>query len=153
MLNEYYARFSNALTRINKSLQRIKDHGMQPYGLRGVHVLCLLYLSSGPQTVTRLAELSGLDKAAISRTVAELQRAGYAERGNPNGWRSTCVPFQLTEAGIRVMKEADKTVDTTVEEASRGLTDEERDAFLRALKLISDNLQALAERQCKEETT
>ena len=50
---------------------------MEKYGLKGPHAQCLLAMRRNPQGITasQLCTICDKDKAAISRTVAELEQA------------------------------------------------------------------------------
>ena len=74
-------RFENltaGVTRIYKSIQKIKRHRMDSLGLKGTHVMCLHYLSEYPDGLTA-ADLCGKcheDKGGISRILSDLEKAG-----------------------------------------------------------------------------
>ena len=79
MANEYgYELFSSSICCIYHDIQRIERAQMAKYGLKGPHAQCLLAMSRNPAGITaaELCELCEKDKAAISRTVAELEQAG-----------------------------------------------------------------------------
>jgi len=74
-------RFENltaGVTRIYKSIQKIKRHRMDSLGLKGTHVMCLHYLSEYPDGLTA-ADLCGKcheDKGGISRILSDLEKDG-----------------------------------------------------------------------------
>ena len=75
MYAERFREFSGLVSRAEKALQRVKTENVKDYGLRGVHVSCLLALHERPEglTATELASVCGVDRAQISRVTAELR--------------------------------------------------------------------------------
>lgn len=71
-----FEKFTNGITRIYKSIQKIKKHKMNALGLKGTHVMCLHYLSRHSEglTAARLCRLCNEDKAGISRILADLEQ-------------------------------------------------------------------------------
>ena len=74
--------FVTGITVCYKYIQRIKSMEMGELGLKGAHAMCLFYLHHNPGglTAAQLCTLCAEDKAAISRTVADLRRHGLAVR-------------------------------------------------------------------------
>ena len=74
MYAERFQTFSGLISRAEKALQRAKAENVRGYGLRSVHVSCLLALYEHEEglTGTELAAVCGVDRAQISRVAAEL---------------------------------------------------------------------------------
>ena len=117
---------------------------MENYGLKGPHAQCLLTLSRFPEGITaaRLCELCERDKAAISRMVTELEEKGMVLRSTPNGNRYRAV-LTLTEQGTAAAAHVEQRARYAVEEASQGMTEQQRITMYAALDLIAGNLQSL----------
>jgi len=77
-----YEHFSLSVSRIYHDIQRIERTEMEAFGLKGPHAQTLLAMQRYPQGITavQLCELCDKDKAAISRSVAELEEAGLVCR-------------------------------------------------------------------------
>ena len=77
-----FEQFSGAVSCIYRCIQKIERVEMAKYGLKGPHAQCLLAMSRYPDGITasELCTVCDKDKAAISRTVAELEREGLVER-------------------------------------------------------------------------
>jgi MarR family. len=77
--------FTSTIWQITKSIQRLKTKEMSKLGLRGAHAMCLFYLrqSEPGLTAAELSELCGLDKGAVSRTLAELEAKEYISFPEP----------------------------------------------------------------------
>ena len=142
-----YELFSLAISSMYHDIQKIERVEMARFGLKGPHAQCILALSRHPEgcTVSQLCELCDKDKAAISRTVSELEEAGMLRRDQRNGSRYRA-PLTLTEQGITAAQAVSARAQLAVEQAGAGLDDSQRQVFYRVLALISGNLHAI----CKD---
>lgn len=133
--------FVTGITVCYKYIQRIKSAEMMELGLKGTHVMCLFYLHHEKElTAAQLCQLCAEDKAAISRTVAQLQERGYLEARQPGG-KNYRVRLALTPTGVQIARQVDSLIEGWVSAGGDGLTEEERANFYYALKLISSNLR------------
>ncbi len=135
--------FVTGITLCYKYIQKIKSAEMTELGLKGTHVMCIFFLSHNPDglTAAQLCRLCAEDKAAVSRTVAELQREGYVAPGEKR-YRAA---LRLTEKGEEVARRVDGLIEQWVAFGGAGLSDSDREAFYRALELISNNLKKSGE--------
>ncbi len=142
-----YQLFSASVSCMYHDIQKIERVEMAKYGLKGPHAQCLLAMSRFPQGITaaRLCEVCEKDKAAISRIVAELERAGMVLRREPNGTRYRSL-LSLTEQGSAAAQAVNQRARLAVEQAGAGLDDERREIFYQVLALIAGNLHAI----CKD---
>lgn len=149
MTGKRFEVFSTSVAQIWRCLQKLKANGMAPYGLRGAHVTCLHFLVQADKglTVSEISELGELDKGAVSRAVAELEKEGYVAYPEPEDKRRYRTKIVLTPSGRQISAEVDRAISEAVESAGRGLTDKEREIFYKGLTLIASNLQALSEEQ------
>ena len=132
-----FSEFVSGITECYRHIQRIKAMEMTELGLKGTHVMCLFYLhQSDGLTAAQLCALCAEDKAAISRTVAELEAGGYLE-----GRGKYRAPLLLTEKGRQTARQIEGLVQQWVLLGGDGLTEEERRAFYGALGKIADNLK------------
>ena len=147
-----YEIISNSVACISRDIQRLERLEMAKYNLKGPHAQCLLALSRVPQGLiaTQLCELCEKDKAAISRTVAELEESGLIRRLERNGtyYRATLV---LTEAGQEAATAVSRKAKQAVELAGEGLTDADREVFYRVLAQIAENLHTICKDGLKDE--
>lgn len=141
-MKDRFEQFTLSVSRIFQSMQKIQRHEMAAYGLKSAHVVCLLSLYEHPSGVTaaRLAQLCEKDKAAISRTVTELEQAGMVLRTakNAGGYRAM---LQLTAEGRTIAEQVREKTILAVEQAGSGISDTERNILYAALERIADNLQ------------
>ena len=81
MLDRFHS-FVAGIAECHRYIQRIKSAEMTEFGLKGTHVMCIFFLnrSADGLTAAQLSQQCGEDKAAISRTVAELERDYLLQR-------------------------------------------------------------------------
>jgi len=144
--------FSTSIAGIFRYIQKIERVEMAKYGLKGPHAQCLLVMSRYPEGVTsaQLCELCDKDKAAISRTVAELEERGMISCPNQSGKRYR-TRLRLTEAGYEAAEGIEQRARMAVEQAGEGLDDEKRAVFYEVLALIAGNLSSISRDGLKEE--
>lgn len=148
MLNEVrmiqrFEKFTTGITRIYKSIQKIKKYKMSALGLKGTHVMCLHYLSRHPEglTAARLCQLCSEDKAGISRILADLEQKNlirYEQEENRKKYRAKAL---LTKDGLNESRKLTKLILRAVEVGGKGLSEKELEIFYHALSLIADNLE------------
>ena len=139
-----YELISASISSMYHDIQKIERVEMAKYGLKGPHAQCLLVMNKHPQGITaaRLCEACEKDKAAVSRTLAELEEAGMVLRENRNGsrYRSNLL---LTQEGKAAAAAVVEKARLAVELAGTGFGEEEREVFYRVLAIISGNLHKL----------
>lgn len=140
-----YELFSSSISCMYHDIQKIERVEMAKYGLKGPHAQCLLALSRYPGGITA-AQLCGIcekDKAAISRTVAELEQMEMVQRIGQNRYRANLI---LTARGKAAAATVSEKARLAVEQAGEGLDDAQREVFYRVLALIAENLHTI----CKD---
>ena len=140
-----FQEFSGAIACIYHQIQKIERAEMARYGLKGPHVQCMLALARNPEgvTATQLCGICDKDKAAISRTVAELVNAGMVLRCGA-GEKRYRVQLRLTEQGSRIAREVMDFTAKAVEQAGEGFSQEDRMIFYRVINQIASNIQQLS---------
>ena len=142
-----YKTFTGLMTRLMRSIKRIKADEMADFQLKGPHVSCLYYLyDEGDMTAAALCEKSGEDKAALSRALETLAAGGYIRRGETR-YKSL---ISLTDRGRGVCEEISQRIDAVVAEAGAGLSESDRAAMYRALGAICQNLERVCEKNREE---
>ena len=142
-----YELFSASVSSLYRDIQRIERRETAKYGMKGPHAQCLLAMSRYPEgvTATQLCEICEKDKAAISRTLAELQQGGLVLRTERNGTRYRAL-LTLTEKGKDAARTVNEKAQIAVELAGAGLDDAQREVFYAVLDVIAGNLHTI----CKE---
>lgn len=146
-----FEQFSASVSCIYRCIQKIERVEMAKYGLKGPHAQCLLAMSRYPEGVTSsaLCAICDKDKAAISRTVAELEREGLVMRAC-KGSANYRVPLKLTAQGEAAAEHVQERAKLAVEKAGEGMTDEQRVTFYKVLDLIAGHLQTICEEGLEE---
>ena len=149
-----YELFATSVSCMYHDIQKIERVEMAKYGLKGPHAQCLLAMSRFPEGITaaRLCEICEKDKAAISRTLTELETAGMICRDIANGVRYRAA-LTLTSQGIAAANAVQERAQLAVAQAGAGLTDDQREVFYRALGLIAGNLHTICKNGLKEGDT
>ena len=144
MLNRF-ARFSLAISEIDRCCHKLAAEEMANYGLNSSHVVYLttLYKFEEGITAAKLGELCCKDKADVSRMVNILGRKGLV-RKKAIGGNLYRAKLLLTEAGKRVAEHVQQRTVLAVERAGSGLSEKEREVFYHCLERITANLQALS---------
>ena len=146
-----YEIFSTVVSSLYHDIQKIERMEMAKYGLKGPHAQCLVVMDRHPEgiTATRLCEICERDKAAISRTVSELEAAGLLLRKDTHGVHYR-VPLVLTEAGYQAARDVNSVALRAVEQAGEGLKDGQREVFYHVLGVIAQNLHMISRDGLKE---
>lgn len=138
-----FEKFTDSITRIYKSIQKIKKQKMNAMGLKGTHVMCLHYLSRHSEglTAASLCRLCNEDKAGISRILADLELKKlirYEQGESGKKYRARAV---LTKTGLSEARKLTKLILHAVEAGGKGLAEKELEIFYRTLSVIADNLE------------
>ncbi|MFQ6723957.1 MAG: MarR family winged helix-turn-helix transcriptional regulator [Clostridia bacterium] len=138
--------FTLLITKIRRSITKIKTEEMAEFDLKSPHVSCLYYLyqSDGNMTAKEICDASDEDKAAISRSIEYLETNGYIECKCKTEKRYKS-PLYLTEKGKLVAEKIAEKVENIVNIASADMNIEERKKFYKNLTTISNNLQKICD--------
>ena len=134
--------FVTAITQIYRSIQKLKSQEMADFGLKGAHVMCLFQLQQHPEGLTsvQLAQECDEDKAAISRSIAELRQKGLVQMPESEGRRYR-VSITLTDEGRAITERMNHKIVDAVMAGAQGYAPQEREIFYRVLLQVADNLQ------------
>lgn len=133
-------------SKINRCIRKIKTEEMAEFDLKSTHVSCLYYLyAENTLTSKELCDICDEDKAAISRSLEYLENNGYLKFESKTAKRYKS-PIELTDKGKIVASKIGEKIERILEEASVGLSEENRVIFYQSLSLISDNLEKICEK-------
>lgn len=146
-----YELFSSSVSCMYHDIQKIERVEMAKFGLKGPQAQCLLALNRYPDGITaaQLCDICEKDKAAISRTISELEQAGLVQRAERNGSRYRAL-LTLTDMGREAAGTVNQRAKLAVEQAGEGLDDAQREIFYRVLALIAGNLHTICKDGLKE---
>ena len=143
-MQERFQTFTIYISKINRSIRRIKSKVMSEFNLKAPHVSCIYYLYiTGGLTATELCEICDEDKGGISRSIESLQSDGYIKKSVDSTKRYKS-PLTLTEKGNEVGEFLCEKIDKVLLDASQGISDEDRACLYKGLGVISKNLEELA---------
>lgn len=146
MMEERFQNFTVLISKIGRSIRRIKTEEMEEYNLKSPHVSCLYYIyKMDSLSAKELCDICGEDKAAISRSIEYLEAGGYISCDS-NLKKRYKSQLALTEKGIEVAKHIAEKIDTMVDLASIGLSEDKREILYESLNLISDNLENICKK-------
>jgi DNA-binding MarR family transcriptional regulator len=146
-MNDRFENFVGVVYALNKEVQRIKSEKMGSLGQRGTDTMVLYYLgqSDAGFSEAELARLIHQDRAAVTRTVAKLEREGLVHRasGGETGAGRYRAPVRLTELGQGIALEMDQIIDDVVRQASADLSPDERSRLYGWLAQILSRLEEI----------
>lgn len=136
-----FERFTSLIWNINRCIQKIKCYEMEELGLKGNQVQCLFHLKVERKELSssQLCLLCGEDKAAISRTIKELENKGLVYTAEIEN-RKYKKPIKLTEEGEKVAEKILAKIDDLFAMGSVGIQEKDREKFYAQLTKIYDNL-------------
>ena len=144
---ERFEAFTTAVTKAYKCIQKIKLAETERMGLKANYVMYLYYLGKEPEGLTA-KELSSLcveDKAAVSRTLADLIEKGFVKPSETDAGRKYRTKFILTPEGYQRNKQLNQAIAMAVSKASSSLNEEDREHFYRVLFDITNNLETICD--------
>ena len=143
-MKERFETFTVLINRIGRNIRRIKNQEMAEYNLRSAHVSCLYFIYKAKNiTATELCEKCEEDKATISRALDYLEKNEFitCESKSVKRYKS---PLVLTKKGSIVGKKIADKIDDVLNEISIGLSNDERNEFYRSLSIVSNCIEAIA---------
>ncbi len=145
MYEDKFRQFSGLVARADKALLRAKAENVRAFGLRGVHVSCLLELLDSPEGLTagELSSRCGVDRAQVSRVAAELTGLGLISSPDPGARRRYRGRLRLTTEGRSAAAAMLGIVDEKLERVAAGLSEEELDTFYRVFGTIVERLERI----------
>ncbi len=144
MKNNNFELFSTGVSHLIKSIQQMKSRKMAEYGLKGTTALCLCQIleSEVGLSAGELSEQGEIDKAQVSRCMAELIEKGFVFRDNKDG-KQYRQKYCLTEKGKQVARDIVESTGKIQARIRRNVSDEDMATFYRVLDVLCDNFTEL----------
>ncbi len=141
-----FEHFTYATNEITRFWRKLAGEEMEKHGLKAPHAIYFALLASNEETgltATQMCELSGRDKADVSRMLAltEEKKLVVKKGVNQNLYNGV---FTLTEKGHKVAECVKQRAAKAVEIAGGDLTDQARENFYNSLDSIVANLRELS---------
>ena len=139
--------FYQSFERVLKDIKKKERSYMSEYGLRPVHMGCLLRIKQSEKgmTITQLAKASHTDKALISRVVKELSRDGFLETKTAGEDKSYNKRYHLTEKSEIIASDINKDIGEYMTQARVGIPEEDMLKFYETLSMLSNNISLIAD--------
>ena len=139
--------FSRRLDRIVKNIKRKEMAYMREYGLRSVHITCLLCIDMHEDgaTVTELSRECDTDKALISRTVKELCEDGFILSEPDEKDKNYNKKYFLSEKSISLLSKLKKVISEYIEQANGNVEPEDMKTFYRVLGELEQNIERITQ--------
>lgn len=136
--------FYQGLTRIVKDIKRIEMSYLEEYGLRSVHMSCLLHINQSEKgmTVTQLSKASKTDKALISRMIKELTADGFVTTTSAD--KTYNKKYVLTEKSTTIMNGIENDISKYMSSARTNIPEEDLAKFYEVLALLEHNISLIA---------
>ena len=141
-----YKNFTVLITKISRSIKRIKAFEMEEINLKTPHVSCIYYLfKEGGLTAKELCDICEEDKAQISRAIDFLEDNGYVYCVENVKKRYKTQLF-LTEKGMEAGRFVAAKIDNIMSNIDNTLTEEERSFMYSSLSKISNRLEEICQK-------
>ncbi|MBQ8444246.1 MAG: winged helix-turn-helix transcriptional regulator [Clostridia bacterium] len=142
-MKKRFENFTVLITKINRSIHKIKTEEMAEFDLKSPHVSCLYYLYKADSlTAKELGDICAEDKAALSRSIEYLESNGFIECSS-NAKKRYKAALMLTEKGKQIAKCIAQKIDNILEKAGASITEENRKILYQSLEIINENLQKI----------
>ena len=142
-MKERFETFTVLIASISRSIRRLKTEETAEFNLKSPHVSCLYYLyKEETMTAAELCEVCDEDKAAVSRSLTEMEQRGLLERDMTAG--AYRAKLRLTSTGREAADYVRKKACAAVEAAGQDLSDGDRAVLYTALESIAGQLQTIA---------
>ena len=142
---ERFKTFTVLIANLTRCIRKIKTEEMAKWDLKSHHVSCIYYLYDRKLlTPKELTDISGEDKANLSRSIEHLEERGLV-RTEASPGRKYKIHLTLTEKGEAIGKEIQDRIDAILLKAGEGVSHEEREIMYKTLIRTNDNLQSLCD--------
>lgn len=147
MKSNNFELFSTGVSHLIKSIQQLKSRKMAEYGLKGTTALCLCQILESKEGLcaSELAARGEIDKAQVSRCMAELIEKGFVFRDDKDG-KQYRQKYRLTEKGASVALDIVETTGKIQAHIRRNVPDEDMENFYRVLEVLCENFSELLDK-------
>ena len=143
-MHDRFEAFTVLISKLSRSIRRIKTEVMNDYNLKVPHVSCVYYLfKKGDLTAKELCDICEEDKSAISRSIEHLEKEGYVTCPEKVGKRYKS-PLSLTEKGRALGNIIQNRINDVLDGANQIFpTEDEREFFYKTLEKIAESLSTV----------
>ncbi len=145
-MDERFRTFTVLITKLYRSIRKIKSAETEEYGLSNSHVSCLYYIyKEEALTLTELVDICLEDKAVLSKAIMFLESNNLVVCDSNQKKRYNNY-FRLTEKGLEIAKGIAFKIDKILDYASAEIDNADREILYKSLSSISDKLDKFCEK-------
>ena len=135
--------FYHSFNNIVKDIKKIEMSYMSEYGLRAVHMGCLVHIfqSEKGMTVTELAKACKTDKALISRTIKELIEDDFVT--THSSAKTYNKRYLLTDKSEQIVISINNDIKRYIVAARGDIPEEDISTFYRVLTSFEKNISLI----------
>ncbi len=139
--------FYQSFEKVLKDIKKKEMSYMSEYGLRSVHMRCLMIIKQSEKgmTITQLSKATGTDKALISRVIKELTLDDFVETKTTGGDKSYNKKYYLTEKSEKIASNINEDMSLYMAQARNGIPEEDMQKFYETLRLLAQNISLIAD--------
>ena len=139
--------FSLSIEQIGKNIRKYKDEQAAELGLRGIHVMVLHQLSKsdGGMTAAALSRACGVNRAFVSRVLAELLSLSLVQYADPSAERLYRMRLLLTDRGVETVERMNRRIDEAVSEIGGDISMRDMAIFYSVLRRLDARLSAMVD--------
>ena len=144
MRNDNFGIFSSGISYLIRCVQQLRSIKMTEYALKGTTAVCLcqIWKSEGGLSAGELAKQGEIDKAQVSRCMAELTELGFVFRDDKDG-KQYRQKYRLTEKGSRAAQDIVQSTQELRERILKNVSEKDMDTFYHVLEMLCQNLSEL----------
>ena len=139
--------FYQSFEKVLKDIKKKEMAYMSEYGLRAVHMRCLMRIKKSDKgmTITQLAKATGTDKALISRVIKELTLDGFVTTKTAGEDKTYNKKYYLTEQSERVVSDINEDIVQYMAAARNGIPEDDMQVFYATLARLTQNISQIAD--------
>ncbi len=145
MNTEKFINICVLVDKINKSIRKLEDTHILPYGTSIMHLRCLIGMNemTPGMTIDDLSALCGVERHMIVRIMRDLSANDLCRAGDDayDGRRFSS-RYKPTERGIRVISEIERRISPTLKSLASEMGDDELAKFEKELELFNSAIRS-----------
>lgn len=147
MDTDRFLTFYKSFESILKDIKKKEMSYMSEYGLRSVHMGCLIRIKQSEKgmTITQIAKSSNTDKALISRVIKELVRDEFVATKTSGEDKNYNKKYHLTEKGENIVSDISEDMGSYMARARKDIPIEDMQKFYETLAQLSKNISQIAD--------
>ncbi len=139
-LKEYWKLFIPVAMKILKTNFYLRnDKTRELFGITTIHVMYILALNNGKHTLKELSNSLFFDKANTTRAISSLKKMGYVDDDRIKK-NSKKYNIFLTEKGLEVARYINDDINTTIDQAFDGISDDNIRRYISTLEKVCRNV-------------